>query len=196
MSAPRIGTSETLGCQSGPWKLNPSATGLAPCACLFVFLVMSFEEQKVFILVHSNLFTFSFVVSAFCALRNLCLTQGQSDVLICRKLYNFSFLVWVYDPSWISFCVCLEVIVEVFPLNEMSLLWYRMWKIPYFPLLNYLGTPVENQLAVCVCALFWLYIPGLCPRAACLYARPHGLTHCSFSHHQVNFSFSSLFWLF
>lgn len=51
---------------------------LLGCACFFLFLLISFEEQ-VLLLIDYNLLNFSFMVSAFGVLRNLCLTQGQGE---------------------------------------------------------------------------------------------------------------------
>lgn len=81
----------------------------------FHFLVMSFEEQTVLILIDSNLLTFSFMVSVFCVLRTLCLTQGQRDSLL-----YMSFIIAAFMSR---FGIHLELIFEyglrVFFLNDL-----------------------------------------------------------------------------
>lgn len=82
----------------------------------FHFLVMSFEEQTVLILIDSNLLTFSFMVSVFCVLRTLCLTQGQRDSLL--------YMSFIISAFMSRFMIHLELIFEydlrVFFLNDIS----------------------------------------------------------------------------
>lgn len=50
--------------------------------CLFVFLIVSFKEQKFLILMKSKASTFSFMDPVFYVLRNLCLPKGPKVSLI------------------------------------------------------------------------------------------------------------------
>lgn len=55
---------------------------LKNCDLPLHFLTDDFNEQKFLMLVMSNVSIFSFTISPFCVLRNLCLRQGPEDILL------------------------------------------------------------------------------------------------------------------
>lgn len=59
--------------------------------CSFIFLIVSFEEQKFLILMESNLSIFSFVdyvLSLY--IIYLCLTKGHKDFILCFRIFIVS----------------------------------------------------------------------------------------------------------
>lgn len=72
--------------------------------CLFIFLILSFNAWKIFVLMKSNLLTFSFMNSVFVsALRNFGQFEGWKDIplfFFSWELYGCSF----YDSCWIHVC--------------------------------------------------------------------------------------------
>lgn len=78
------------------------------------FLMVLFKEQKILILLKSNLAIFSFMVTAFVScLRILCLGLGHKDqllyFLILQKFYDFNFYIEICDPSEINVCLWSQV---------------------------------------------------------------------------------------
>lgn len=55
---------------------------LKNCDLPLHFLTDDFNEQKFLMLMMSNVSIFSFTISPFCVLRNLCLPQGPEDILL------------------------------------------------------------------------------------------------------------------
>ena len=51
--------------------------------CLFISIMVSFNGHKFLVSIKSNLSTFSFMVSAYCILRNIYIHQGLKDILLC-----------------------------------------------------------------------------------------------------------------
>ena len=97
---------------------------------LFIFLTVSLDEQKCVSLIKSHLSVFSFIVIAYCELRQFCLTPEVMKVIsfvssktfcffanlylglwyISKKVFRFFFLYdfvsillrWVSFPHWIA----------------------------------------------------------------------------------------------
>lgn len=58
--------------------------------CLFAFLMVSFNAQKFYILIRSNLSIFFFAICVFGVIsKNHYLTQGHKDLLLCFILRNW-----------------------------------------------------------------------------------------------------------
>ena len=70
--------------------------------------MLPFELQIIFNAVQFTNFFLWLLVLLVLYLRNNYLTQGHEELLVyLKQFYCFSFNIYIYDSSWINFCVVL-----------------------------------------------------------------------------------------
>lgn len=90
-----------------------SSIFLLSVACLFIFLLLSYEEETVLVVLKYNFWTFSGMVFTFCVsyLRNLCLLE-VAEISSRNVIIILAFTLKSYDSFWAILCGWCEVMVE------------------------------------------------------------------------------------
>lgn len=85
-----------------------------PLACLFIFLVVSFDEQRFWNFMEVQINTF--LINTFCILRTLRVPQSHEYILLyfLEKIYRFDFYIQKYNSSPLWYHIWCKVGVQVF----------------------------------------------------------------------------------
>lgn len=149
-------------------------------ACLFILLSVSFEGQKVLVVINSNLLIFLLIEYVLVSdLRILCLAQGHKDFLFSFRSFiilGFTFscvihfeLIFIYGMSYGSNIFFTNVAIKLFQHQLLKTTTFLLW-IAFAPLSKIFHIHVG------------LFLILFCSTGLCVFfmLKPHCFDYCTF----------------
>lgn len=149
---------------------------------IFTYFMLLFVEKNVLIW-NNKIFSLIFLSLVLLVLY---LKKILPDPRTWRFILMFpstSFILWLFPLGlpWDNFCVLCEVRIQVCSLGcGYQVVQTQFVEKTIFPLLNFRGTLIKNQLTINVWSHFWTLNFFLLSHISALMPVPHRLDYCSF----------------